>query len=59
MLCVWGICVFMFATVWPPTGITGEQIGAYIFMGPVYYQKLKHQVMDKMHARAKYESLIL
>ncbi len=36
------------------SGITGEQIGAYIFMGPVYYQKLKHQVMDKMHARARY-----
>ena len=36
------------------SGVTGEQIGAYIFMGPVYYQKLKHQVMDKMHARARY-----
>jgi len=22
-------------------------------MGPVYYQKLKHMVLDKMHARAK------
>ena len=35
------------------SGVTGEQIGCYIFMGPVYYQKLKHQVMDKMHARAR------
>eukprot|EP00455_Lapot_gusevi_P048942 TRINITY_DN684_c0_g1_i17.p1 TRINITY_DN684_c0_g1~~TRINITY_DN684_c0_g1_i17.p1 ORF type:complete len:443 (-),score=119.87 TRINITY_DN684_c0_g1_i17:93-1421(-) len=35
------------------SGVTGEQIGAYIFMGPVYYQKLKHMVMDKMHARAR------
>ena len=35
------------------SGITGEPIGAYSFMGPVYYQKLKHQVMDKMHARAR------
>lgn len=35
------------------SGVTGEQLGAYIFMGPVYYQKLKHQVMDKMHARAR------
>ena len=35
------------------SGVTGEPIGCYIFMGPVYYQKLKHQVMDKMHARAR------
>jgi DNA-directed RNA polymerase III subunit RPC2 len=35
------------------SGITGEPLAAYIFMGPVYYQKLKHMVMDKMHARAR------
>ena len=35
------------------SGITGEPIQAYIFSGPVFYQKLKHMVMDKMHARAK------
>jgi len=35
------------------SGITGEPLNAYIFFGPVYYQKLKHMVMDKMHARAR------
>merc|ERR1712182_129367 len=34
-------------------GLTGEPLEAYIFMGPVYYQKLKHMVLDKGHARAK------
>jgi DNA-directed RNA polymerase III subunit RPC2 len=35
------------------SGITGETIEAFIFMGPVFYQKLKHMVIDKMHARAR------
>ena len=34
-------------------GITGQQMSAYIYFGPIYYQKLKHMVLDKMHARAK------
>lgn len=35
------------------SGITGEPLSAYIYFGPIYYQKLKHMVLDKMHARAK------
>jgi DNA-directed RNA polymerase III subunit RPC2 len=35
-------------------GITGQPLEAYIYFGPIYYQKLKHMVMDKMHARARY-----
>ena len=31
-------------------GMTGEPMGDY-FIGPVYYQRLKHLVSDKMHAR--------
>jgi DNA-directed RNA polymerase III subunit RPC2 len=35
------------------SGITGEPLPGYVFFGPMYYQKLKHMVMDKMHARAR------
>jgi DNA-directed RNA polymerase III subunit RPC2 len=35
------------------SGISGEIVSSYIFCGPVYYQKLKHMVADKMHARAR------
>ncbi|RNC58276.1 putative DNA-directed RNA polymerase polypeptide [Trypanosoma cruzi] len=34
------------------SGITGEIMQAYVFFGPIYYQRLKHMVTDKMHARA-------
>lgn len=33
-------------------GMTGEPMQARIFIGPTYYQRLKHLVSDKMHARA-------
>lgn len=30
---------------------TGDELQAKIFIGPTYYQRLKHMVSDKMHAR--------
>ena len=33
-------------------GTTGEQINTSIYMGPTYYQKLKHMSGDKIHSRA-------
>ena len=33
-------------------GQTGEQMKTSIFMGPTYYQKLKHMSSDKIHSRA-------
>jgi DNA-directed RNA polymerase II subunit RPB2 len=34
-------------------GQTGEMMQAEIFMGPTFYQRLKHMVVDKKHSRAK------
>jgi len=34
------------------SGETGQQLECSIFMGPTYYQRLKHMVSDKQHARA-------
>jgi len=33
-------------------GLTGEQMQSSVFIGPVYYQRLKHMVNDKVHSRA-------
>ena len=33
-------------------GFTGEQMETSIFIGPVYYQRLKHMVNDKQHSRS-------
>jgi DNA-directed RNA polymerase III subunit RPC2 len=35
------------------SGVNGAPLDAYIFSGPVFYQKLKHMVLDKMHARSR------
>ncbi|KAH9898790.1 RNA polymerase Rpb2 [Xylariomycetidae sp. FL2044] len=41
------------------SGITGEPLQAYIFNGPIYYQRLKHMVQDKMHSRSRGPRAIL
>jgi DNA-directed RNA polymerase II subunit RPB2 len=33
-------------------GLTGEQIETSVFVGPVFYQRLKHMVSDKQHSRS-------
>ena len=33
-------------------GLSGAQLEASIFIGPVFYQRLKHMVNDKVHSRA-------
>lgn len=33
-------------------GLTGEQIETSVFIGPVFYQRLKHMVSDKIHSRS-------
>jgi DNA-directed RNA polymerase II subunit RPB2 len=33
-------------------GMTGEQLETSIFIGPAFYQRLKHMVIDKQHSRS-------
>ena len=33
-------------------GLTGTQIETSVFIGPVFYQRLKHMVADKQHSRS-------
>ena len=33
-------------------GLTGEQIDSNIYIGPAFYQRLKHMVNDKQHSRS-------
>lgn len=33
-------------------GVTGEQMECSIFIGPIFYQRLKHMVNDKKHSRS-------
>lgn len=34
------------------SGLTGEQMETSIFIGPAFYQRLKHMVNDKQHSRS-------
>lgn len=34
-------------------GHTGQKLMAQVFLGPTYYQRLRHMVDDKIHARAR------
>ena len=40
-------------------GRTGEQIQTEIFIGPTYYQRLKHMVVDKIHARGSNGPIVM
>lgn len=34
-------------------GMTGQQMQGKVFIGPTYYQRLKHMVADKHHSRSR------
>jgi DNA-directed RNA polymerase II subunit RPB2 len=38
---------------------TGEQIDVDIFIGPTYYQRLKHMTVDKIHSRSQNGPIVL
>lgn len=41
------------ATEYLYNGMTGHKMHVPIFIGPTYYERLKHLVMDKMHSRSR------
>eukprot|EP01094_Clydonella_sp_ATCC50884_P008296 TRINITY_DN1766_c0_g1_i2.p1 TRINITY_DN1766_c0_g1~~TRINITY_DN1766_c0_g1_i2.p1 ORF type:complete len:1180 (-),score=381.56 TRINITY_DN1766_c0_g1_i2:113-3652(-) len=41
------------------SGFTGRRLESQIFIGPTYYQRLKHMVDDKIHSRARGRTQIL
>ena len=47
------------ATEYMYSGITGQKLKTPIFIGPTYYQRLKHLVSDKMHSRSRGPNNIL
>lgn len=40
-------------------GRTGEQIRTEIFIGPTYYQRLKHMTQDKLHSRGSNGPIVM
>ena len=40
-------------------GMTGQKMKIMIFIGPTYYQRLKHLVEDKIHSRSRGPRTIL
>jgi DNA-directed RNA polymerase III subunit RPC2 len=40
-------------------GITGEPLQCAIYSGPIFYQRLKHMVVDKMHSRGRGPKAVL
>ena len=40
-------------------GMTGEQLETSIFIGPAFYQRLKHMVNDKQHSRSQGPMVVL
>ena len=34
-------------------GMTGQKMKSMIFIGPTFYQRLKHLVLDKLHSRSR------
>jgi len=41
------------------SGVNGEPLQCFVFSGPIFYQRLKHMVQDKMHARSRGPKSIL
>ncbi len=40
-------------------GMTGKQMNVSVFMGPTFYQRLKHMVEDKIHSRSTGPKVLL
>jgi hypothetical protein len=40
-------------------GFTGEQMSMKIFIGPTFYQRLKHMTVDKVHSRSANGPVVL
>ena len=40
-------------------GFSGKKMEVMIFLGPTYYQRLKHMVEDKVHSRGRGPTQIL